>query len=89
MLDNTGVHPESYGAAKELLKLCGFEEDDGEKRQLVRLADKVAALGSESVAQQIGVGEPTLQDIVKELPKPRRDPRDELPPPCSAPIFWN
>lgn len=45
------------------------------------LADKVAALGEESVAQQIGVGVPTLQDIVKELLKPGRDPRDELPPP--------
>lgn len=81
VLDNTGVHPESYGAAKELLKLCGFGEDDVKNGSLTGLADKVAALGEESVAQQIGVGVPTLQDIVKELLKPGRDPRDELPPP--------
>ena len=79
VLDNTGVHPD--GAAKELLKLCGFEEDDVKNGSLSGLADKVAALGEESVAQQIGVGVPTLQDIVKELLKPGRDPRDELPPP--------
>lgn len=81
VLDNTGVHPESYGAAKELLKLCGFGEDDVKNGSLSGLADKVAALGEKSVAQQIGVGVPTLQDIVKELLKPGRDPRDELPPP--------
>ena len=81
VLDNTRVHPESYGAAKELLKLCGFREDDVKNGSLSGLADKVAALGEESVAQQIGVGVPTLQDIVKELLKPGRDPRDELPPP--------
>ena len=81
VLDNTGVHPESYGAAKELLKLCGFGEADVKNGSLSGLADKVAALGEESVAQQIGVGVPTLQDIVKELLKPGRDPRDELPPP--------
>ena len=81
VLDNTGVHPESYGDAKELLKLCGFGEDDVKNGSLSGLADKVAALGEESVAQQIGVGVPTLQDIVKELLKPGRDPRDELPPP--------
>ena len=81
VLDNTGVHPESYGAAKELLKLCGFGEDDVKNGSLSGLADKVAALGEESVAQQIGVGVPTLQDIVKALLKPGRDPRDELPPP--------
>ena len=81
VLDNTGAHPESYGAAKELLKLCGFGEDDVKNGSLSGLADKVAALGEESVAQQVGVGVPTLQDIVKELLKPGRDPRDELPPP--------
>lgn len=81
VLDNTGVHPESYGAAKELLKLCGFGEDDVKNGSLSGLADKVAALGEESVAQQVGIGVPTLQDIVKELLKPGRDPRDELPPP--------
>ncbi len=81
VLDNTGVHPESYGAAKELLKLCGYGEDDVKNGNLSGLTEKVAALGEETVAQQIGVGVPTLQDIVKELLKPGRDPRDELPPP--------
>ena len=52
---------ESYGAAKELLKLCGFGEDDVKNGSLSGLADKVAALGEESVAQQIGVGVPTLR----------------------------
>lgn len=81
VLDNTGVHPESYGAAKELLKLCGYGEDDVKDGTLSGLTDKVAALGEKTVAQQIGIGVPTLQDIVKELLKPGRDPRDELPPP--------
>ena len=81
VLDNTGVHPESYGAAKELLKLCGYQEDDVKNGRLTGLPEKVAAFGEEKLAQQVGVGVPTLQDIVKELLKPGRDPRDELPPP--------
>ncbi len=81
VLDNTGVHPESYGAAKELLKLCGYREDDVKNGGLAGLPEKVAAFGEEKLAQQVGVGVPTLRDIVKELLKPGRDPRDELPPP--------
>ena len=77
LLDNTGVHPESYTAAKELLKLTGC----GKISDLAGLQEKAAGLGLSSLAQQCGVGEPTLADIIRELSKPGRDPRDELPPP--------
>ena len=77
LLDNTGVHPESYAAAKELLKLT----DCGRISDLAGLQEKADVLGLSSLSQQCGVGEPTLADIIKELSKPGRDPRDELPPP--------
>ena len=80
-LDNTGVHPESYEAAKALLKLCGYNADDAAKGQLDGLKEKVSLAGEESVAQKLGIGVPTLNDIIKELMQPGRDPRDELPPP--------
>ena len=80
ILDNTGVHPESYAAAKALLKLCGYEKQDVPSN-LGGLKEKVEQLGTANVAQQCGIGEPTLIDIVKELQKPGRDPRDELPAP--------
>ncbi len=77
LLDNTGVHPESYGAAKELLTLleCKKGED------LSDLPGKLEAYGVAAAAEQCAVGEPTLLDIAKELAKPGRDPRDELPAP--------
>ena len=74
ILDNTGVHPESYDAAKELLALLG-------KDNLQELPAKLEAYGTAKAAQECGVGEPTLIDIAKELSKPGRDPRDELPAP--------
>ena len=77
-MENTGVHPESYAAAKALLKLCGCSLEDAQKG-LLRL--KAEEMGYKSLAEQTGAGEPTLRDIVKELEKPGRDPRDELPPP--------
>ena len=80
ILDNTGVHPESYGAAKELLKLCGYDKKDI-PGNLSDLMDRVEKMGIASVAEKCGVGEPTLMDIIKELRKPGRDPRDELPAP--------
>ena len=80
ILDNTGVHPESYAAAKELLKLCGYEQKDI-PNGLGQLAQKLDEIGMQKAAQACGVGEHTLRDIVKELQKPGRDPRDELPPP--------
>ena len=81
LLDNTGVHPESYDAAKALLELCGYTVKDAANGKLVELKEKIEALGQESVAEKIGVGVPTMLDIVKELLQPGRDPRDELPPP--------
>ena len=81
VLDNTAVHPESYAAAKELLKLCGFGLDGVRAGSLTGLPEKVEALGYAAAAEKIGVGEPTLRDIVSELLRPGRDPRDELPPP--------
>ena len=77
VLDNTGVHPESYAAAKALLSLlnCGKGDD------LSGLADKLSAYGLTKAAAECAVGEPTLLDIAKELSKPGRDPRDELPAP--------
>ncbi len=81
VLDNTGVHPESYGAAEELLKLCGYTLADVAKGEIALLGEKVKLLGPEKVAQQLGVGVPTLQDVVKELQKPGRDVRDDLPAP--------
>jgi len=79
VLDNTGVHPESYDAAEKLLELCGYSLKDVSAAGLGGLADKADELGRESLAQQCGVGLPTLEDIIKELMKPGRDPRDELP----------
>ena len=78
-LDNTGIHPESYNAAKTLLDKCSITAADLGNSQTVR--DKVDSVGLKKIAEETGAGLPTLQDIVKELEKPGRDPRDELPPP--------
>ena len=80
ILDNTGVHPESYEAAYQLLKLCGYDKKDV-PGNLGELNDRIQQLGAAKLAEACGVGEPTLMDIAKELPKPGRDPRDELPAP--------
>ena len=77
VLDNTGVHPESYPAAKALLELLGVKKGES----LTGLDEKLAAYGLKKAAAACGVGEPTLADIAKELAKPGRDPRDELPAP--------
>ena len=77
VLDNTGVHPESYPAAKALLELLGVKKGES----LANLDEKLAAYGLGKAAAACGVGEPTLADIAKELAKPGRDPRDELPAP--------
>ena len=76
VLDNTGVHPESYDAAKGLLELLGATPKDARD-----LPARLNAYGAEKAAEAIGVGVPTLRDIAKELSKPGRDPRDELPAP--------
>ncbi len=80
MLDHTAVHPESYGAAKGLLKLCGYSSEDLRKNRLSDLPQRLSAFGEEKAAQELETGVPTLRDIVSELLKPGRDPRDELPP---------
>ncbi len=80
-LDNTGVHPESYGAAEALLAACGHTLADVKAGNLSDLKEKAEAIGLDVLARQCGAGAPTLADIVKELMKPGRDPRDELPAP--------
>ncbi len=80
-LDNTGVHPESYKAATTLLNKFGFTASDLKNGCASDLAAKVDNIGIGTLAEQLGVGAPTLNDIIKELSKPGRDPRDELPPP--------
>ena len=80
-LDNTGVHPESYGAAETLLATCGYTLADVKAGKIGELKEKAEAIGLPSLAETCGVGVPTLADIIKELMKPGRDPRDELPAP--------
>ena len=80
-LDNTSVHPESYDAAGKLLKLCGYSEKDVADRKISGITEQVETRGAEVLAQELGIGAPTLLDIAKELEKPGRDPRDELPKP--------
>ena len=81
VFDRTGVHPESYAAAQQLLTLCGYTEADVAAGGLAELPKRLEEFGAEKAAEACGVGIPTLRDIVKELCKPGRDPRDELPPP--------
>ena len=81
VLDNTGVHPESYGAAEKLLALCGCGDEDVRRGAVDGLMRKVQAMGEAKVAEEIGVGVPTLRDVVKELMKPGRDLRSDLPAP--------
>ena len=81
VLDNTAVHPESYDAAKALLELTGHTLADVKAGTLSDLPGRVKAYGEEQAAEAIGVGVPTLRDIVSELLKPGRDVRDELPKP--------
>ena len=81
VLDRTGVHPESYDAAKKLAELLDVDLKNAGKPEMALLPDKLRAYGAEKAAAACGVGVPTLQDIVKELVKPGRDPRDELPAP--------
>lgn len=81
LLDNTGVHPESYGAAKALLELFGYGMADVTSGNLSGLPARIAELGERETAEKCGVGIPTLRDIAQELMKPGRDLRDELPPP--------
>ncbi len=81
VLDNTAVHPESYAAAEGLLKLCGVSDADVASGNISALNEIVKKSGIPALAKQLDIGEPTLADIVSELNKPGRDPRDELPQP--------
>ena len=81
VLDHTGVHPESYEAAEKLLSLCGYSLSDVAAGGIGTLRERVKEQGEAQAAQACGVGVPTLRDIVAELMKPGRDPRDELPKP--------
>ena len=81
VLDHTGVHPESYAAAENLLTACGYTLEDVSKGQIGELKQRAEQKGLENLSEICGAGVPTLADIIKELMKPGRDPRDELPPP--------
>lgn len=81
VFDNTAVHPESYEAANKLLKIFNMSEKDVENNNITLLPSLIHAQGKCEVAKKIGVGEPTLEDIVTELLKPGRDIRDELEKP--------
>ena len=81
ILDNTGVHPESYAAAKALLEMFGYTAEDVRLSKLSNLRRDVEKKGIQKVADALGVGKPTLIDIIGELEKPGRDVRDTLPPP--------
>ena len=80
-LDTTAVHPESYDAAKKLLSLCGFKPEDIGTEKIKELKNIVETKGLKNIADEIGVGAPTLADMVAELLRPGRDMRDELPAP--------
>ena len=81
LLDNTSVHPESYDVAKALIAELGYSDADLKARNLGDIAERVSAIGESALAEKLSVGIPTLHDIIKELSRPGRDPRDELPAP--------
>ena len=81
VLDNTGVHPESYAAAQRLLELCGYTLEDVKAGRIGELRARLEKFGKARAAEACGVGLPTLEDMAAELLKPGRDLRDELPAP--------
>ncbi len=81
VLDNTGVHPESYEAAEKLLDLFSLDKTDVENGGVLDIANKIKQIGASQAAQKCGIGVPTLNDIAAELAKPGRDLRDDLPSP--------
>ncbi|MBP5362080.1 MAG: RNA-binding transcriptional accessory protein [Ruminococcus sp.] len=80
-LDNTSVHPESYAAASSLLTECGFTLADVSNGGATGISEKAESEGINKISEKLGIGVPTLTDIISELKKPGRDLRDELPPP--------
>jgi uncharacterized protein len=81
VFDSTGVHPESYAIAEELLRRFGFTTDDVRNNNLALLKFKATQYGIEKLAGELGCGAPTLNDIISELEKPGRDIRDDAPAP--------
>ncbi len=80
-LDNTSVHPESYKAAKGLLDTIGYISDDLRNSSISDIDNRIEKIGMGNLSDKLGVGIPTLKDIIKEIKKPGRDPREELPKP--------
>ncbi len=84
-LDNTAVHPESYGITEKFLEILGYTTEDVRQGKLKDIDDRIGQYGKgeglKPIAQQLGVGLPTLRDILEELKKPGRDPREEMPKP--------
>lgn len=81
VLDNTAVHPESYKAAENLISMCDYSMDNVKNGDINDLKSKIDHIGVKEISQKLDIGEPTINDIVNELLKPGRDPRDELPKP--------
>lgn len=80
-LDNTSVHPESYSVATVLINILGYSKDDLKNNNLGDIEDRVKKIGFDGLIKKLEVGEPTLKDIIKELQKPGRDPREDMPKP--------
>ena len=80
-LDNTAVHPESYENCEKLMKLLGYSKEDLKEKKLGDIEERVKEKGLKNIEKEIEIGELTLKDIIKELQKPGRDPRDEMPKP--------
>ena len=80
-LDNTSVHPESYADAMKLIEMLGYTKEDLKNKKLDDIDERVQSAGLKKIENEIGVGELTLKDIIKELKKPGRDPRDEMTKP--------
>ena len=80
-LDNTSVHPESYGEAKKLIEILGYSMDDLKNKKLDDIEERVKQKGLHYLSKELEIGELTLSDKIKELKKPGRDPRDEMPKP--------
>ncbi len=80
-LDNTSVHPESYTAARELISICGYSDGERKKGSFPDLIERPSSMNKPALAKKLGIGEPTLNDIISSLQRPGRDPRDELPKP--------
>lgn len=80
-LDNTAVHPESYNEAKKLIELLGYTKEDLKNNSLEDIEERTKLKGIKNIEKEISIGELTLKDIIKEIKKPGRDPRDEMPKP--------